>query len=260
MPPLDPSAEFEQRLAELGIELESGELETLGRYLALLMVTNRVINLTAIDDAAEAWTRHVLDSLTLLPVLAEAEPEAGRDRLRVLDVGSGGGLPGLVLAIAMPDADFTLLDATAKKCRFLQHAASELALTNVDVACARAEAAGHERGERVDRGGVARREGAMRGAFDVVTARAVGRLATLAELTVPFARVGGLCVLVKGAKAEEELEEARAGLHLLHASHAGTVETPTGRIVVLEKRRATPRDYPRADGQPKRSPLGIEKD
>jgi len=221
------------------------------------------MNLTAVTDAGEAWDRHVLDSLTLLPVLAEAEVDParegpGRDRLRVLDVGSGGGLPGLVLACVMPGADFVLLDATEKKCRFLRHAARELGLGNVGVVHGRAEAAGHERGTRVDSGGVSRRDGAMRESFDVVTARAVGGLATLAELVVPFARVGGLCALIKGQKAEEELAAAKAGLHLLHASHAGTVETPTGRIVVLEKRRRTPRVYPRANGEPKRKPLGVE--
>jgi Predicted S-adenosylmethionine-dependent methyltransferase involved in bacterial cell division len=91
-----------------------------------------------------------------------------------------------------------------------------------------------------------------------VLARAVGRLATLAEITVPFATVGGLCVLIKGAKADEELAEAKAALHLLHAAHAGTVATPTGRIVVLEKLRTTPRDYPRREGEPKRAPLGVK--
>lgn len=237
---------------------EDGDVERLGRYLGLLLATNAVINLTAIRDAAETWDRHVLDSLTLLPVLGEAEIGEGRERVRVLDVGSGGGLPGLVLACVMPDADFVLLDSTEKKCRFLSHAAAELGLANVTVVHDRAEAAGQERGTRVDSGGVAKREGAMRERFDVVTARAVGGLATLAELTVPFARVGGLCALIKGQKAEEELAEAKAGLHLLHASHAGTVETPTGRIVVLEKRRATPRLYPRANGEPKRNPLGVD--
>ena len=253
---MEPPAGWGDRASELGVVFEDGDVERLGRYLGLLLAANAVINLTAIKDAGEAWDRHVLDSLTLLPVLAEAEGEG--ERLRVLDVGSGGGLPGLVLACVMPGADFVLLDATEKKCRFLSHAAAELGLSNVEVVHARAEAAGQERGVRVDSGGEAKREGRMRDGFDVVTARAVGGLATLAELTVPFARVGGLAVLIKGQKAEEELETAKAALHLLHASHAGTVETPTGRVVVLEKRRATPRLYPRANGEPKRKPLGVD--
>jgi 16S rRNA (guanine527-N7)-methyltransferase len=193
-----------------------------------------------------------------LPVLAEAESADEHGALTVLDVGTGGGLPGMVLAIAMPGARFTLLDSTAKKCRFLEHAARELGLENVTVVHHRAEAAGQQRGTRVDSGGEARREGGLRESFDVVTARALGRLVTLAELTVPFARVGGLCALVKGEKADEELAEAKRALHLLHTHHAGTVETPTGRIVVLEKQRSTPKAYPRANGEPKRRPLGLD--
>lgn len=255
---VEPPAGWVERAAQLGVVFEAGDVERLGRYLGLLLATTTVMNLTATKDAGEAWDRHVLDSLTLLPVLGEAEIAEGRERLRVLDVGSGGGLPGLVLACVMPGADFVLLDSTEKKCRFLKHAAGELGLLNVEVVHARAEEAGHDRGTRVDSGGVSRREGTMRDGFDVVTARAVGGLATLSELTVPFARVGGLCALIKGQKAEEELAAAKAGLHLLLASHAGTVETPTGRVVVLEKRRATPRMYPRANGEPKRKPLGVD--
>ncbi len=255
---LVPPAGFVEGARAFGVEFEPADLERLGGYLALLLAGNEVVNLTAVRDAEEAWTRHVLDAMTLLPVLAEAEAEG--ESLRVLDVGTGGGLPGLALACVLPEVSFTLLDATEKKCAFCRHAARELGLERVSVVHGRAEAAAHERGVRQDSGGIARREGAMRGGFDVVVSRAVGRLATLSELTVPFARVGGLCALVKGAKAEEELEEAKAALHLLHATHAGTVETPTGRIVVLEKRRETPKTYPRGNGEPKRKPLGVEGD
>ncbi len=95
----------------------------------------------------------------------------------------------------------------------------------------------------------------MREQFDAVVARAVGRLASLAEITVPFAKVGGRILLIKGQKAEEELEEAATALHALKAVHAGTIDTPTGRIVVLEKNSATPRTFPRRDGEPRRSPI-----
>lgn len=257
--PIGPPGGFADRLAELGVELEPGEAEALARYAGLLLAANRAVNLTAVRTADELWLGHLADALALLPVLASTDQDAAESGRgpTLIDVGSGGGLPGLVLAIVRPDAEVTLLDATAKKCRFLEHAARELGLGNVSVVHARAESAGQRRGVRADRGGVAHREGGLRGVFDVVTARAVGRLATLAELTVPFARVGGLIALVKGARAGEELDEAKGALHLLHAGHAGTVETPTGRIVVLEKRRETPKGYPRADGVPKREPLGV---
>ncbi len=220
--------------------------------MGMLLAANKAFNLTAIRDPGEAWTRHVLDSLTLLGVLAEIETPEGQS-LRVIDVGTGGGLPGIPLAIARQDVSVTLLDATAKKCAFLDHVAQELGLTNLEVVCARAEAAGRDRGERTGTG----RRGGHREMYDLVVARAVGRLATLSELTIPFARVGGLIALIKGAKADEELVEAKGALHLLHTSHAGTVQTGTGRIVVLEKQRPTPKSYPRRDGEPKRAPLGV---
>lgn len=243
--------------AALGVTFEPGDLDRLGRYLALLLAANELVNLTAIRDPGEAWTRHILDSLTLLPVIAEAAPAELEQPVRLIDIGAGGGLPGIPIAVCMPGVRVTLLDSTEKKCDFLRHAAAELGLTNVSVIHDRAEHAGQHRGERIDSGGTTRFEGALRGVFDVVTARAVGRLATLLEITVPFARVGGLCALVKGEQAESELAEAKQALHLLHAAHAGTIVTPTGRVVVIEKLRDTPRDYPRADGEPKRKPLGL---
>ncbi len=220
----------------------------------MLLEANKAFNLTAIRDPDEAWSRHILDSLTLLGVLAEIKaPEGeGGASVRIIDVGTGGGLPGIPLAIVRPDVSVTLLDATAKKCAFLEHVTREMGLTNVEVVCARAEVAGQDRGERTATG----RVGGHRDAYDLVAARAVGRVATLSELTAGLARVGGLIALIKGEKAAEELEEARGALHLLHLAHAGTVQTGTGRIVVLEKLRATPKSYPRRDGEAKRAPLG----
>ena len=88
-------------------------------------------------------------------------------------------------------------------------------------------------------------------------ARGVGQIAMLSELTVPLVKIGGLVLMTKGQRADEELADAKQALHLLHAAHAGTVDTPTGRVVVIEKLRSTPRDYPPRDGEPKRSPLGV---
>jgi len=240
--PLEPTRDFLDAAADLSVSFEPGELERLGRYLAILLDANTRMNLTAITAPEEAWRRHILDSLTLLPVLAEL-PESAR----IVDVGSGGGAPALPLAIVMPSARFTLVEATAKKAEFLRAAAAALGLTNVEVVNDRAESIGAH-------------PSLLRAQFDAVTARAVGRLASLAELCVPLAKVGGIVALIKGQKADEELEEARQALHMLHASHAGTVDTPTGRIVVLEKRRTTPIDYPRRPGEPERAPLGVARE
>jgi len=162
-----------------GVSLEENESVALGRYLALLLEANTRTNLTAVRDPDEAWERHLFDALTLLPVLSEIEGAGGRARF--IDIGSGGGLPGIPLAIAMPGADFTLVDATKKKADFLAHAAGSLGLTNTRVIRARAEVLGQDRGVKTARG----REGAHRGSYDGALARAVGRLAMIAELTVP---------------------------------------------------------------------------
>ena len=255
VPAIAPTPEFLAAAGAQGVEFEPGDVDRLGRYLGLLLETNRSFNLTAITDPGQAWMRLIFDALTLVPLLADL-PEGGR----VLDVGSGGGLPGVPLAIVMPRLAFTLLEATGKKAEFLRSAAERLRLTNLVVVHDRAERAAHKRGSKDERAG---RDPAgpvgLRESFDVVTARALGPLATAAELTVPFAKVGGLILLVKGQRANEELAEAQEALHLLHAAHAATVETPTGRIVVLEKFHRTPKVYPRRDGEPKRAPLGVRR-
>lgn len=248
--PIPAPAEFASACSALGIEFETGDLERLGRFLALLLQANTAFNLTAVTDPGEAWTRHILDAMTLMPLLAEL-PEGSR----VIDVGSGGGVPGVPLAIVLPGVLFTLLEATGKKAEFLRAAAAVLGLHNVTVVQDRAERAGQDRGERTG-GDASERAGGHREAYDVVLARALGPLAVAAELCVPLAKVGGRVLLVKGQKAAQELAEAEAALRELKAVHTGTVETPTGRIVVLEKRVRTPRTYPRRDGEPSRAPLG----
>jgi 16S rRNA (guanine527-N7)-methyltransferase len=217
----------------------------------MLLKANDAVNLTAVTDAQDAWSKHILDSLTLLPMLADL-PEGAK----VIDVGSGGGLPGLPVAIVMPHLAFTLLEATGKKVEFLRAAAAALGLKKITVIQGRAEQMGQDRGERSATG----RDGGHREAYDAVTARAVGRLAVLAELTVPFAKAeGGLVLLIKGQKADDELAEAAEALHELKAVHAATVNTPTGRVVVLEKRSATPKMYPRRDGEPAKAPIGARR-
>src|SRR5215471_2734280 len=111
---LTPPREFLDAAAALGVEFEPGDVERLGLYLALLLETNKSVNLTAITDPAQAWTRHILDSLTLLSLLSEL-PEGGS----IIDVGTGGGLPGIPLAIVSPHLRVALLEATGKKAEFL---------------------------------------------------------------------------------------------------------------------------------------------
>lgn len=226
--------------AEAGIAFDDGDLEKLHGYLVQLYETNARMNLTAVKDPVEAWTKHVLDSLTLLPWL-NAAMESG-EKLRVLDVGSGGGCPGIPLACVLPDVRFTLLESTGKKARFLESTVEVLGLKNVDVVADRAENAAHDP--------------AHRAGYQLVLSRAVGRLPVLLELTVPFAVEGGLVLSIKGAQAQAEIAEARQALHMLHSTVVDVVENPTGRVVVVEKCRKTPKAYPRSPGEPGRKPLG----
>ncbi len=237
-----PPAAFHEACEAFGIGLDAGELDRLGLFLGMLLAANERVNLTAIRDPDEAWVRHIFDALTLLSVLGELEA-SNEGAMRIADVGSGGGLPALPLAITMPGARFTLIESTAKKAAFLSAAVAALGLGHVEVVCERAEVVGQD--HRVHRE-----------AYDAVIARAVGKVNLIAELCVPLAKVGGAVVLVKGERAEEELAEGKAALHLLHTAPAGVVTTPTGRLVVLHKLRKTPRLYPRRVGEPKRRPLG----
>jgi 16S rRNA (guanine527-N7)-methyltransferase len=231
-----PPQTFLDRAASLNIVFDPGDLDTLARYVALLLDANTRFNLTAITDPEEVWSRHILDSLSLVPMIASL------DAASIIDIGSGGGLPGIPLAIVIPSVRFSLLEATGKKARFLQDTAQQLQLSNVAVICDRAETVGQDHKQ-------------YRENFDIVVARAVGRLPVLLELTVPFARVGGHVLAMKGEKAPEEITEAKQALHLLHAQVTESIATPTSTVVVIEKLRKTPRSYPRRPGEPKRDPL-----
>jgi 16S rRNA (guanine527-N7)-methyltransferase len=215
--PLVPPEGFVHALEALGVRLPDERIAKIGDFLARLLAMNERMNLTAIDEPSEAWARHALDSLSLLPCLAELGPGA-----RLIDIGSGGGLPGIPIAIARPELRVTLVEATQKKAAFLRRVSEALGLTNVAVRAERAEAL----------------RGKLSGSFDAVTARAVSRMETLVPLTVPFAKGGGLVLLIKGQRAEEELGEAKAALAKHRTAHEATIATPTGRIVVLRRAAA----------------------
>lgn len=244
---MPPTTEFLSAAGEMGIEFEAVDLVRLQRYLELLLAANRTTNLTAITDPAAAWMKHIFDAMTLMPLLASLEPEEAltpTNPLRVIDIGSGGGVPAIPLAIALPSFEFTLVEATGKKVAFLRETAATLGLTNVTVLQDRAERLGQDHKAHRER-------------YDAATARALGHLAVVAELAGPLVRPGGVVLAVKGAKAEQELEESGKALGLIGLRHEQTVLTPTGRIIVLQKTIRTPRVYPRKDGEPSRLPLGV---
>lgn len=213
--PLRPPKDFAARLLENGIHVNDEALAKLGDYLARLLAMNERMNLTAIDDPDMAWERHAFDALTLVPLISSVP--AG---VRIADIGSGGGLPGIPLAIVRPDLRVTLIESTQKKATFLSSVATTLGLVNVDVRADRAEKLAM---------------GQLRGTCDIVTARAVARLSELVPLTAPFAKRGGRLLLIKGQKASDELAEAARVLIKFRTRLIETIATPTGKIVVLEK-------------------------
>ncbi|MBC7835341.1 MAG: 16S rRNA (guanine(527)-N(7))-methyltransferase RsmG [Phycisphaerales bacterium] len=252
-PWLSPPPGFLPDCAALSIEFDPGDVERLGAFLALMLETNKTHNLTAITDPAEAWTKHILDAMTLVPLIGtmreemhdtvgESDTPGDSASFRIIDLGSGGGVPAIPLAIVIPDTHFTLVEPTGKKAQFLRHAIKTLALSNVTVLNDRAERLGQDHRVHRER-------------YDAATARALGHLAIVAELCVPLVRQGGFVFAIKGGKAEQELAEAGSAIGLLGARLSEIVMTPTGRVVVFEKASKTPRAYPRKDGEPKRKPL-----
>jgi 16S rRNA (guanine527-N7)-methyltransferase len=200
---------------------------------------------TTVRDPQEAWRTHVLDSLTGLE-LAEL-----RDAQRIADVGAGAGFPGLVLAAALPSAHVDLIEATGRKCEFMRRAAERVGIRNARVVAARAEEWG---ASRPPDGG--------RGDSDAVTARAVGRLSTLAELASPLLRDGGALIAWKGRRdRDEEAEAARAAERLaMEPGEIHAMPEAAGfehrHLYVFTKSGPTPPGIPRRPGMAKKRPFG----
>ena len=175
-----------------GVELTSDQHEKLSRYLDLLLQANARMNLTRITDRATAEIQHVGDALTVLPLLPRGE-------FRLADVGSGGGVPGIPLAIARPDATVLLIESTRKKVAFLKQAIEALDLANVSVSEWRAEDVGRSNN---------------RENFDVALARAVATTDWLAEWCLPLVKKGGKMLAMKGPKVADELPAAKKPIKL----------------------------------------------
>jgi 16S rRNA (guanine527-N7)-methyltransferase len=209
--------------SKAGLPLSSQKHASLDGYLDLLLSAK--FNLTAITDRAEAEIQHVADALTILPHL----PAAAH---RLADIGSGGGVPGMILAIARPDAHVVLIESTKKKADFLIRAASELKLANIQVLPNRAEEIGRS---------------PMRETFDIAVARAVGDLAVLAEWMLPLVKIGGDALAMKGPRVQEELPKARETIRLLGGAPAQVLPADLGQHVIIRIRKiaSTNARYPR---------------
>lgn len=224
-------------------ELPGEVRERLARHWELVRERPEAGRLTAVEGE-EAVRRHYAESLELLR-LAEGQL-AGRTVVRYADVGTGGGWPGLVVAIARPAWEVHLVEPLQKRARFLEVAAGELGCVNVTVHARRAEEAGR---------------GPLREWCDLVTARAVAELRVLLEYTAPLAAVGGLVALPKGSRLEEELEEAGPAMGALGCELVGVERmrpevSEAVQVAFFRKATACPAGYPRRPGVPERRPIG----
>ncbi|MCR5615612.1 MAG: 16S rRNA (guanine(527)-N(7))-methyltransferase RsmG [Saccharofermentans sp.] len=237
---------LESTAPEISVPLSAEEIRSFQIYASMLREKNKVMNLTAVDDDQGIAMKHFIDSLTLCSYIREEEEKAGGKTIRLADVGTGAGFPGLPLKISMPELDVTLMDSLAKRLNFLGEVVERLGLEKVSLVHTRAEDGGRDKKYREK--------------YDVVTARAVARLPVLAEYCLPFVKVGGVFLAMKG-HAEEEVQDAGKAI----ATLGGTIEktdtftlpgTDMERtVVVIRKIRPTPPKYPRKAGTPAKEPL-----
>jgi 16S rRNA (guanine527-N7)-methyltransferase len=234
--------ELERLLPERDLASPAGFADAVERYVALLLDANRRLNLTRVVEPEAVARLHLLDALSALPLLDEL-PRSDR----CLDLGSGGGVPGLVLALARPDRRWVLVDSVRKKADVLRGFVASLGIGNVEVVAERAEILG--------------REPAHRERHDVVTARACAALPVLAEYALPLLAIGGTLVAWKGPIANDELDAGRAAAAACGGS-APSVHRPEfaalgdHRLVIIAKESPTAERYPRRPGEPARRPLG----
>lgn len=229
---------LQEGACELGVDLAAPQLAAFERYYAMLADWGRRMDLTTVLDLEGVQRRHFLESLAVGAALRRLELLP--DGAAVIDVGSGAGFPGLPIRVVWP-VRLTLVEPRRKRAAFLQAVVQALGLRDVAVFVERAEA-------------LARRPD-HREAYDVAVSRALAPTRVLAELTLPFVRVGGVSAAPKGERLDEELAEAARALEAIHAV-AETHALPTGgRLLVLRKRGATPERYPRRPGIPSKRPL-----
>lgn len=229
---------------KLGIYLTPEQLEQFETYYRELIDWNKRINLTSITDYEEVQVKHFLDSLTIIPAIKPGDRGRG---LRVIDVGTGAGLPGIPLKIVFPDMNLTLLEATAKKAKFLEHLVGRLGLEKVEIAVGRAEKIAHDAQYREE--------------FDLVLSRAVATLPALVELMLPFCKVGGGGIAPKKGDIKREVEQAFKAMavmggRLREIKPVKLEEFNDKRcFIIIDKVKSTPVEYPRRPGMPAKRPI-----
>lgn len=222
-----------------GILLSDTQKNQYDKYFKLVVEWNGKINLTAITDEEEFYTKHFYDSISLAFYKDYSEVES------ICDVGSGAGFPSIPLKILYPNLKVTIVDSLNKRIKFLNLLQEELGLTNCNFIHARAEEVGQNK--------------VYREKFEIVTARAVARLNVLAELCLPLVKKGGYFLSLKAQKAEEETKEAINAIKLLGGKLEQDIdfdiEGEERHILEIRKAKETPNKYPRKAGTPNKKPL-----
>ena len=228
---------------KLGLHLTPRQIEQFQVYYRELIDWNRRLNLTAITDYDEVQVKHFLDSLTVVQALKLPLSKG----VKLIDVGTGAGIPGIPLKILLPEIELVLLDATKKKAGFLEHITEKLRIKNTGVVVGRAEEIAHRPGYRQQ--------------FDLVLSRAVAELSALVELTLPFCAIGGRFIAQKKGDLKAEVQSAKRAISLLggELTDVKSIDLPEfadkRRLVVIDKVGETPAQYPRRPGIPARRPL-----
>ena len=223
----------------LGFNFSVEQLEKFYKYMNLLIEWNEKMNLTAITEPNDIILKHFIDSITINKYIENS--------VKVVDVGTGAGFPGIPLSIIRPDLQITVVDSLNKRLMFLQEIKKELELKNIDIVHARAEEFGQNKNYRET--------------FDIATSRAVANLSTLSEYLVPLVKIKGKCVCMKASDAEEEIKQAENAVNILggkivKVEKFNLPNSDIGRtIIIINKEKSTNGKYPRKPGTPSKEPL-----
>lgn len=238
---MDNKALLQDCCQQMQVNLTEDMAEKFMTYMDIMLKWNETVNLTAIREEREVVLRHFADCLSIVPYLTVTEDTT------IIDVGTGAGFPGLPVKIVYPEVGMTLLDSLQKRITFLEEATKKLSLTQVDCVHARAEDGG--------------KNPLYREQFDYCVSRAVANLAVLAEYCLPFVKVGGALVALKGPEITEELANAAGALEKLGGKVSKVVEITIPHtdlvhtLVFIEKVASTPMVYPRKAGKVGKKPL-----
>ena len=234
---------MEEECSQIGVTLSEKQMEQFFQYYEMLIQWNEVMNLTAITEMDQVVTKHFVDSMSLV----KAVSELGSKEIRIMDLGTGAGFPGIPLKIAFPQLKITLLDSLNKRVNFLNEVIQSLGLKEVSAVHGRAEDLAKQKEYREN--------------YDFCVSRAVANLSTLSEYCIPFVKVDGSFVSYKSGKIDEELSQAENAVKFLGGKVTDVVRFPLmdtdmdRSFVVIKKTKPTAKKYPRKAGLPSKEPL-----